>query len=101
MGKVYVVQEAVGKNILSASEFGTVEILLPPGQIVFSTEPTVRTLREKLRTFNDDDYLLLMGDPAAIGFAAAIAANYNGGSLNLLKFDRQEKIYFPVRSKLF
>lgn len=101
MGTVYVVQEAVGKNILPAAQFGKVEVLLPPGQIVFSTEPTVRTLREKLRTYCDDDYLLLMGDPAAIGFAAAIAANYNGGRLNLLKFDRQEKQYFPVKSRLY
>ena len=59
-----VVQEVTGRNILSAEKFGKLELLLPEGsQLVLSTGPTVKSLTYKLRNFNDEDYLLLMGDP--------------------------------------
>lgn len=98
---VYVVQESRGKNLLPAQKFGDVQVLLPPGQIVFSPGPTIARLHSLLNKYGDDDYLLLLGDPAAIGLAAAIAANYNGGRLQFLKYDRQEKQYFPIKARLF
>ena len=46
---VFVVQEVVGKNILSAETYGDLELLLPEGsQLVLSTAPTVRRLKSKL-----------------------------------------------------
>ncbi len=50
---------------------------------------------EKLIDFNDDDYLLLVGDPAAIGLCCAVAAAING-RFTVLKWDRQEMTYYPV-----
>ena len=98
---VYVVQEVKSRNILSAEKFGALELLLPEGsQIVLSVGPTVKRLRHKLRNFNDDDYLLLIGDPAAIGVACSIAAYYNRGRYTVLKWDRQEGIYYPVEIDL-
>ncbi len=94
--KVYVVQEASGRNLLPAQDFGTIEVLLPPGNVAFSSSPTVRRLRQGLRTFSDEDYLLLMGDPAAIAMAGAIASESNRGRIKLLKWDRQEQHYFVV-----
>lgn len=98
--QVYVVQESPNKNLLPAAEFGEVTVLLPPGNVVFSAAPTVRRLREGLKAFSDSDYLLLIGDPAAIAIASAIAAEYNRGHMNLLKWDRQEQKYFTVEVNL-
>ena len=98
---VYVVQEVKSRNILSAEKFGTLELLLPEGsQLVLSTGPTVRRLRHRLRNFNDDDYLLLIGDPSAIGIACAIAATNNIGRFKCLKWDKREFKYYPVEVNL-
>jgi hypothetical protein len=99
---VYVVQEVTGRNILSAEKFGKLELLLPEGsQLVLSVGPTVKRLTYKLRNFNDEDYLLLMGDPAAIGIACAIAATQNRGQFKCLKWDRREYKYYPIEVNLY
>ena len=99
---VFVVQEVVGKNILSAEKYGDLELLLPEGsQLVLSTAPTVRRLKSKLKDFSDDDYLLLMGDPSAIGIACAVASSNNRGRFKCLKWDKREYKYYPVDVNLF
>lgn len=97
---VYVVQETLGKNLLPAAEYGELEVLLPAGQITLSPGPSVYRLRKKLTHFCDDDYLLLIGDPIAIALAAMVASAMNGGKVNFLKWDKQERKYFPVKSDL-
>lgn len=95
---VYVVQEMPNHDIASAMSFGQMSVLLPSNtQIAFSTAPAVRLLKRKLRGFSDNDYLLLTGDPVAIGLACSIAAAYNSGRYTALKWDRREKMYIPVR----
>tara|TARA_R110000824_G_scaffold106188_6_gene250897 strand:- start:7139 stop:7459 length:321 start_codon:yes stop_codon:yes gene_type:complete len=95
---VFVVQEeSPGQNIVSATRYGKIDYLLPRGQITFSTYPTLKRLKRKLKEFSDDDYLLLIGDPAAIGMATVVAAEYNRGKLQFLKWDRQEKQYYPIK----
>ena len=97
MPTVYVVQETLNHDITSAMDFGTVYVLLPPGsQIVFSPGPTIKRIKHKLRTFNDDDFLLLIGDPAAIGIACAVAAEINHGRFKLLKWSKKENRYYPI-----
>jgi len=96
MAKVYVVQETVGKNLLPATKYGELKALLPMGQISFSPGPSIFRLRKKLSTYCDKDYLLLVGDPVAIALAAMIASKINHGNVNFLKWDRQEKKYFPI-----
>ena len=99
---VFVVQEVVGKNILSAEKYGDLELLLPEGsQLVLSTAPTVRSLKSKLKDFSDDDYLLLMGDPSAIGIACAVASSNNRGRFKCLKWDKREYKYYPVEVNLY
>ena len=49
----------------------------------------------------DEDYLLLMGDPSAIGIACAIAATQNRGKFKCLKWDRREYKYYPIEVNLF
>ena len=101
-GKVFVVQEVSGRNILSAGKYGELELLLPNNsQIVLSSGPTVRRLNQKLKNFSDDDYLLLMGDPSAIGIACAIASSNNRGRFKCLKWDKREFRYYPVQINLY
>ena len=99
---VYIVQEVKNRNVLSAEKYGELELLLPEGsQIVLSSGPTVKRLTHKLRNFSDDDYLLLIGDPSAIGIACAIAATNNRGRFKCLKWDKREFKYYPVEVNLY
>jgi hypothetical protein len=79
------------------------KVLLPPGQIMLATAPTVSQLRSKLRDlrdYSDEDFLLAMGDPIAIGLAVAIAANNNGGRVKMLKWDRRELRYYAIEANI-
>lgn len=97
MPKVFVVQEMPHHNISSALKYGEIDVLLPTNtQIAFSLAPTIRRLRRKLRDYTDADWLLLTGDPAAIGLTCAIAASFNGGRFKCLKWDRRDNCYIPV-----
>lgn len=101
MGKVYIVQEAIGKNFLPAQTFGELEVLLPQGQIVLSPGPTMYRLRKKLEHYNDNDYLLCIGDPICIALAAVVASSVNNGKVNFLKWDRRHEKYLPIKTNLF
>ena len=98
---VYVLQE-MGRNIRSAEKFGDLKVLLPDNkQIVLSSGPLAHKLTKELSTFNDDDYLLLIGDPAIIAVAGAIASKMNGGRFKVLKCDRDEKRYYDIEIDLW
>ena len=93
---VYIVQEAPGKNLVPAQKYGELELLLPARtNLMLSTGPEVLKLKRKLRDFNDEDYLLLVGDTSAKCICCAIAASVNG-RFSVLKWDRQEMAYYPV-----
>ena len=84
---VFVIQEPdANKNILSASDFGELEFVLPAREnMMYSPAPTVARIKHALRNFADEDYLLLIGDPAAIGVAVHIALQNNRQKAKLLK----------------
>ena len=67
---------------------------------MLATSPTIRVLREKLRSFSDSDFLLAIGDPIAIGMSVAIAAGFNSGKIKMLKWDRQEHRYYALEADL-
>jgi hypothetical protein len=99
---VYVIQEQQGKNVLSAGKYGELQYLLKEGsQVTLSAGFVTNTLKSKLDKFNDNDYLLLIGDPVAIGIAVAIAAHWNRGKVKLLKWDKQDKMYYPVSIDIY
>ena len=101
---VYVIQEIAGTrewrpkiNILGASQYGTFRFLLPElSQIIFSPGPLIFKLRKGLKEFNERDYLLLTGDPAIIGVACSIVSDITSGKYKLLKWDKQERKYYPI-----
>ena len=102
MPTVYVVSETAQHNISSALSFGEIKPLLPPmAQVAFSPAPTVHRILRGLEKFSDNDYLLCIGDPTAIGIACAAAAACNDGRFKCLKWDKHEKRYIPVAIDLF
>jgi len=102
VAKVYVVSETSQHNISPAMSYGDIETILPPNaQIAFSITPTVRRIKRKLEKFSDEDYLLFIGDPTAIGIVSAIAASINHGRYKCLKWDKFEKKYIPIQVDLF
>ena len=94
---VFLVQENPYVNVLSAEEYGKIEVLFESGQqIMFSPQPAIKKLRRKLRNFDDNDHLLMMGDPAAMGIACCIASDMNRGRFKILKWDKLQKKYYSV-----
>ena len=106
---VYVIQEISGSkagapkiNIIGASQYGQFKFLLPEfSQIIFSPGPLVYKLRQGLKDFTKEDYLLLTGDPAIIGVACSIVSDITNGKYNLLKWDKQERKYYPIEINLY
>jgi hypothetical protein len=107
--KVYVIQELPGTrlgtpkfNIMGASRYGDLVTLLPESsQIIMSPGPLIFKLRKLLKNFTEDDYLLLTGDPAIIGVACSIVSEITNGKFSFLKWDRQEKMYYPIKVNLY
>ena len=105
---VYLIQELPGTrigqpkfNIMGALKYGKLKVLLKENtQIVLSPGPIVFELRRLLKDYTSNDYLLLSGDPSVIGLACAIVSDINNGRFNLLKWDRQEKVYYPLEINL-
>ena len=106
---VYLIQDVPGTkagapkiNIIGATQFGQLKVLLPENsQIILSPNYVITTLRQKLKEYTTKDYLLLTGDPAIIGVACSIVSDITNGKYNLLKWDKQERRYSPVEINLY
>ena len=106
---VYVIQEIPGTgegrpkiNIMGASQYGEFKFLLPElSQIIFSPGPLIFKLRSLLKNYSQRDYLLLTGDPAIIGVASSIVSDITNGKYKLLKWDKQERKYYPIEINLY
>jgi|TARA_B100001142_G_scaffold233780_1_gene232110 hypothetical protein len=106
---VYVIQDVPGSkigapkiNIIGATQFGQLKVLLPENsQIILSPNYVITTLRKMLKDYTSKDYLLLTGDPAIIGVACSIVSDTTNGKFNLLKWDKQERRYYPVEIDLY
>lgn len=93
---VYVPQQVMYKNTkdvwvpkynLNAAElFGEVEVMLEHYNAAMAPQQMISLLRNRLKDFCDDDHILPMGDPVAIGAAIAIAADFNHGRVKILKW---------------
>ena len=110
--KVYVVQEIPGSqagtpkiNIMGAAAYSTTtdfNFLLPEfSQMIFSPGPLIFKLRKGLRNYTPEDYLLLTGDPAIIGVACSIVSDITNGKYKVLKWDKQERKYYPIEINLY
>ena len=110
--RVFVIQEIAGTkagnpkiNIMGAAAYSTsgkFNFLLPEfSQMIFSPGPLIYKLRQGLKNFTKEDYLLLTGDPAIIGVACSIVSDITNGKYNLLKWDKQERKYYPIEINLY
>ena len=109
--KVYIVQNVLrkfpdgtlrGLDYTQAERFGDIIFLFDGNkQVVMSPQPTIRKLRNLLKDFKDNDYLLLVGDPALIGLTCSVVSTISNGRYNMLKYDRIEKDYFPIRVDIY
>ena len=105
---VYVIQEIAGTregrpkiNIMGAAHYGKFKFLLPElSQIIFSPGPLIFKLRDGLKNYKTQDFLLLTGDPAIIGVACSIVSDITNGKYKLLKWDKQERQYYPITINL-
>ena len=106
---VYVIQDIPGTkigapkiNIIGATQYGQLKVLLPENsQIILSPAYVITTLKQKLKDYKSNDYLLLTGDPAIIGVACSIVSDITNGKYKLLKWDKQERRYYPVEIDLY
>ena len=106
---VYVVQEIAGTregrpkfNIMGEAEYGKLKFLLDErSKMIFSPGPIIIKLKKLLKDFKPTDYLLLTGDPAIIGVVCSLVSEQTNGRYNLLKWDRQEKRYYPIEIDLY
>jgi len=106
---VYVIQDIPGTkigapkiNIIGATQYGQLKVLLPENsQIILSPAYVTTTLKQKLKDYKSNDYLLLTGDPAIIGVACSIVSDITNGKYKLLKWDKQERRYYPVEIDLY
>ena len=105
----YVIQHIAGTqagnpkiNIIGAQKYGKFKFLLPEfSQMIFSPGPLIFKLRQGLKDFKEEDHLLLTGDPALIGVACSIVSDITNGKYNLLKWDKQERKYYPISINLY
>ena len=89
-------------NIMGAATYGKFKFLLPElSQIIFSPGPLIFKLIKELANYKKQDYLLLTGDPAIIGVACSIVSDITNGKYNLLKWDKQERKYYPIEIDLY
>ena len=106
---VYVIQDIPGTkigapkiNIIGATQYGQLKVLLPENsQIILSPAYVISTLKTKLKDYKSNYYLLLTGDPAIIGVACSIVSDITNGKYKLLKWDKQERRYYPVEIDLY
>ena len=92
-------------DLTPAMKYGEIEVLIEANTMGIAIQPLISVLRSRLAKFTDDDYILPVGDPVAIGAVTAIAAEVNRGQLKMLRWDRRMKQYtelkFNIRGKSF
>jgi len=111
MSRVFVVQEqyrydrTIGQLVMrhdlsAAKKFGKLCFLLNDRNTNDRPETVVRKLCTMLQDYSDEDYLLLIGNPAFIAWAATIASICNEGRLKMLVWSGEQHDYKVVESRV-
>jgi hypothetical protein len=112
MPKVYVVQIPKRRDketdrfvpvvdISPAEKFGELtQPMFPSNGVAYLTQNDVHETRKRLKDFTDDDYILAVGDAAAIGLSMALAAEMNRGKVNVLRWDKRRFEYVNLKFDL-
>jgi hypothetical protein len=112
--RVYIVQEPLRRtpngvipriDYSTLTPFGKLEFLFTWGEIkdedaLLNTSRFVEQLRDRLDDFDDDDYLVCLGNPVLVGLAIAVAAECNNGRVRVLDWMRNSGKYRMVQVDL-
>ena len=105
--RVFVIQEPMYRNqetglmvptmdFRKVLEYGDPIVCLKEGRVSLTPGPTIDALKEVLKDFNDEDYIVSVGDPSAIFIAAMVIGQLNRNCCQLLKWDKTSKRYIKV-----
>ena len=96
---VYVVMDMGSKDFSPALQYGQLEVLLSRDLPVFGdASPVINKLAAQLAQFDPlVDHVLPTGDPLAIGAVFAVLGRAGHPHIMTLKWDRQARIYRPVK----
>lgn len=84
-------------DLTPALEYGELVVLLEAGQgEELNGTYAARRMAVMLADISDADYLLPIGNPVTIAIAGALAARFNRGRFNVLKWDNRAGTYCPV-----
>lgn len=98
MARVFVVQDNPRIDVTPAQKFGEIKCLFRAhDQVYHETTEAVTRVHDQLKNIEEDDYLVMSGDPCLMVVVACVAADLLDGKLNLLKWDRREHQYVAVR----
>tara|TARA_Y100000034_G_C6789923_1_gene353601 strand:- start:93 stop:398 length:306 start_codon:yes stop_codon:yes gene_type:complete len=101
MPKVFLTKEDPRLNFSPALSFGEIKVLVTRDCPVHaSSAGFTNAIKNKLKDFSDEDYLLCSGDPVTIGIAVYYAAFFNRNRVNLLKWDNMQKQYHSIQVNL-
>lgn len=87
-------------NLVPANQFGQLVVMLPPNANRLHISPLVTALKEQMKDFGPEDYIVAVGDPSLIAAASCIAVRKTQGLLRILKWDRQTSSYIPVEANV-
>jgi len=68
---------------------------------MYSPGPFVHKMKKNLKDIREKDYVLCMGDPTVIAASCAIVSDFTMGKFSLLKWDKQERRYIPIKYNLY
>lgn len=88
-------------NFNRARKYGEPVVICPTGPTALNTAPAVWQLKDALRDFSDNDYLICVGNPTLMCFAAVIACGNNRGRAKFLMWDRELGDYILVNFNLY
>lgn len=95
---VYVVQAMKGRDYSDAKQYGQLRALLPAEHQITHNSPVLfRDLKKKLAMFDARaDFLLLSGDPIAIGIVTTMVFDMTAETVSFLKWDKIDSKYHVV-----
>lgn len=116
-GRVFIVQETLRRvfrnsedkvgelkpvlDLRPAAVYGELVVLFSGGNPALTAAPSVMRLRQMLKDYGPNDYLLPVGSPTLIGWATAIAADNNRGQVKMLVWDRETRAYIISEVELW
>ncbi len=65
-----------------------IPIFGPNRNLVYNSTEAIRTVRNKLHNFGENDAIIPLGDPIAIAMVSVVASEMNNGRFKVLKWEK-------------